>query len=199
MGVFSETSVDLNHSARRNVSDKDNVRFIGPWRHTPPHSTVGPTVRSAVQQRAATNRTIEMPAHSTARVYRSLGRASYWSGDTQMHGFASYWGTSPPESDPAIEMNGKTGKIHTWQGQQRLWQIWGDLWSMTPWGLVDKYRFCREVWIQNLYYRTLKKAIEIYSETVLPVDQTTRCHSQSTAAFVWKKITIYGRKLTYEC
>jgi len=43
------------------------------------------------------NRTFETPADSTVRVYRSLG--CYRSGDSRTHGFASYWGTRPPESD----------------------------------------------------------------------------------------------------
>jgi hypothetical protein len=110
--------------------------------------------------------------------------ASYRSGDTQTCGFASYWGTRPPESDMETALNGKAGQLPESAGAVKFW---GDLWDITRLGLVGKYRLCRKVCILKLYYPTLKKDTKIYRETVLPVNQTARRHSHNTAAFVCRK------------
>jgi len=136
--------------------------------------------RSAVQQCAAMNKTVKRPQ---IRQWEFIGPWAVIDLETPRRTDLHHIGAL---DRPSLIWRMSWEHLQSPQNSQGLWQIGDELWNMTPWDLVYKYRPGRAACFPKLYCQTLKKDTGICPETVLPVNQTPRRHKQNPANFVWR-------------
>jgi len=96
---------------------------------------------------------------------------------------------------PSLISRTSWGHLQRPQTSQGLWQIGDDLWNVTPWGLVNKFRPYRQLVSSNFivqsWRRTRKFALEQWCLSARPHDVTHR-----TLQHFFGEMTISTRKFT---